>query len=163
VFAPAWKLIFGPIPPGLFVCHRCDNPPCVNPSHLFLGSVSDNAKDMVKKGRQVFQKHPERLRRGDRHPARIDSSYLPRGDRHYSKLEPEKVLRGERCGKSKLKEADVLAIRASNESSGVLARRFGVWSATIRRIRRGASWRNPTVASHTDARGVCTYRLEASE
>jgi len=49
----AWELSTGISPNGLLVCHHCDNKPCCNPSHLFLGTVSDNARDMVKKG-----KHP---------------------------------------------------------------------------------------------------------
>lgn len=47
----AWQLTYGPIPPGLFICHRCDNPPCVNPRHLFLGTRTDNVRDMWSKGR----------------------------------------------------------------------------------------------------------------
>lgn len=47
----AWELYRGSIPIGLFVLHRCDVPCCVNPEHLFIGSQSDNAKDMFRKGR----------------------------------------------------------------------------------------------------------------
>lgn len=47
----AWQLTHGPIESGLFVLHRCDNPPCVRPDHLFLGTAKDNTSDMVSKGR----------------------------------------------------------------------------------------------------------------
>lgn len=48
----AWELLICPIPDGLHVLHRCDNPVCVKPTHLFLGTAEDNASDKVKKGRQ---------------------------------------------------------------------------------------------------------------
>jgi hypothetical protein len=62
IFGPAWKRVYrahrfawtmehGPIPDGLFLCHACDNPPCVRPSHLFLGTQKDNMADCSQKGR----------------------------------------------------------------------------------------------------------------
>lgn len=47
----AWILSNGPIPEGKKVLHSCDNPPCCRPSHLFIGTDSDNMKDMISKGR----------------------------------------------------------------------------------------------------------------
>jgi hypothetical protein len=54
----AWKFFRGEIAPGLVVCHKCDVRGCVNPEHLFLGTMMDNVKDMMEKGRSLHgEKH----------------------------------------------------------------------------------------------------------
>lgn len=47
----AWRLVRGEIPAGLRVLHHCDNPPCVRPSHLYVGTAADNTRDMLSRGR----------------------------------------------------------------------------------------------------------------
>lgn len=58
----AYRVYKGVIPDGYFVCHRCDNPSCINPDHLFVGTVQDNVDDMMRKGRGKFP--------GPKNPAR---------------------------------------------------------------------------------------------
>ena len=53
----AYQLTYGEIPDGLQVCHRCDNKPCCNPAHLFLGTAVDNINDKVAKGRHRWKSH----------------------------------------------------------------------------------------------------------
>lgn len=70
----SWIIHNGPIPEGMLVCHRCDNPSCVNPEHLFLGTHKDNMRDMIAKGRDNLVISPK----GE--------------DQHLSKLTEDKVL-----------------------------------------------------------------------
>lgn len=51
----SYEIAFGPFPDDLFVLHKCDNPPCQNPAHLFLGTKQDNVDDKFRKGRQADQ------------------------------------------------------------------------------------------------------------
>lgn len=60
----AWVLTHGPIPEGMDVLHACDNPPCVNPAHLYLGTHSDNMRDRSARGRMPSMsgsRHPEAI------------------------------------------------------------------------------------------------------
>lgn len=63
----AWELTHGPIPDGQCVLHRCDNPPCCNPDHLFLGTQEDNARDRVAKRRTAYGENagPAKLKDSD--------------------------------------------------------------------------------------------------
>lgn len=56
----SWEVEYGSVPEGMDVLHACDNPPCVNPSHLFIGTAKDNIDDMLRKGR-------DRHRHGEAH------------------------------------------------------------------------------------------------
>ena len=122
----------GPIPEGMFACHHCDNPPCINPAHLYIGTASDNMQDKVRRGR----------------------CNMPRGDKHYARIaamsRPPKVLpgkaRGSRCWSAKITEADVSIIR---ECSRFLFQReigeiFGLTQATVSKVILGATWKHAT-------------------
>ncbi len=112
----AWEHAKGPIPPGLFVCHRCDNPPCCNPAHLFLGTHRDNMADMSAKGRKM-------------------------GSR--SKLKNVPKFRGERNPKAKLSwlaVSDIRTQRNAGKKLAELALAFGVDQSTISKVVNNHIW-----------------------
>jgi len=63
----SWTIHHGQIPDGLEACHTCDNPSCVRPDHLFLGTQADNLEDCARKGRNGAHSHPEKRPRGESH------------------------------------------------------------------------------------------------
>lgn len=94
----AYSLNVGAIPDGLFVLHRCDTPPCVNPSHLFLGTNTDNMRDASGKGRLVGF-------------TRKDGGFCPRGHAMTS----ENTYRRPKSGKRTCRECDRAACRRWKE------------------------------------------------
>lgn len=146
----AWELTHGPIPGGSHVLHRCDNPPCCNQEHLWLGTPLDNARDKERKGRGNHAK-------GDAHGSKLHPERVARGDRNGRRLYPEvwngrgwPVFRGEAHGRAILTEADIpniLAAVAGGESPGSIAARYGVSRGAIDGIRRGRTWRHITCAT----------------
>lgn len=142
----AYLLYYGKDPAPLFVCHRCDNPPCVNPLHLFTDTSKGNSEDMVKKGRAAYglrngkYTHPEKRHCGDNHPAR----------KH-----PEKMARGEKNGNSKLTERIVRKIRdlyATGEwSSRKLGRKFHLDKSTVLDIVAGRIWKHVPPSNNVES------------
>lgn len=80
----AYEFYNGVIPTGALVCHRCDNPGCVNPKHLFTGTHLDNTLDMVSKGRKGLIRNPKH---------RLLSLDVAKMIRYHKSLYPEKPLR----------------------------------------------------------------------
>ncbi len=118
----AWTLTHGPIPEKMCVLHRCDNPPCCNPAHLFLGTKSDNSKDRDTKGRQAS------------------------GARSGRYTKPESNVIGARNGRALLTEIAVKNIRLLRNDFGAtllsLAKQFGVSTSVIHRVASRQSWRH---------------------
>lgn len=129
----------GEIPDGMQVLHRCDVRNCVNPNHLWLGTVKDNAQDKEQKMRG---NHALGLRNGrNTMPWRT-----ARGARSGSRLHPERVPKGENNGRSKLTASDVLKIReyyaTRAHSFKSLGKEFGVSHTVIGHVVTRKTWKH---------------------
>jgi hypothetical protein len=112
----AWEQVNGSIPAGLMICHRCDNPSCCNPAHLFVGTAKDNVRDMIAKGRDVRPPH------GGANHCRGSASHL-----------------------AKLTEEQVIQIRRryqAGERPRFLSAEFGVGTQMIWNIGTGRWWKH---------------------
>ena len=117
----SYRLHVGSIPDGCGVLHRCDNPPCCNPDHLFTGTNQANMADRHAKGRDA------------------------RGDRNGSRIHPGRLPRGERSPRAKLTDAQVLEIRrryAEGEMQRDLAPVYGVSRSLIQAIVGRKVWKH---------------------
>jgi predicted DNA binding protein len=112
----------GSIPPGFVVAHKCDNPACYNPDHLFACTQKQNLEDMKEKGRSA------------------------KGDKHRSKKHPELILKGESIGNSKLTECQIKQIRdmyiPRKVSLTMIAKEFGIAFQTVSKIVNNQSWKH---------------------
>jgi len=109
----SWELHCCSIPAGIHVLHHCDNPKCVNPSHLFLGTHTDNMQDMIAKGRFVSHQ-----------------SARPHGEKHaLAKLTDADVVR-------------IREMNLNGESQARLGSLFNVNSSTIGHVVRRETWKH---------------------
>lgn len=119
----AWEQSCGPVPLGMCVLHRCDNPPCCNPAHLWLGTQAENVADRDEKGRTC------------------------NGDRHWSRQFPERQPRGEARVGAKLTDDKVRRIRELSRNGWTqqrIAKSIGLSQAGVSRVLRGHTWAHVT-------------------
>lgn len=117
----SWIIHNGTIPSGKFVLHRCDNPECTNPEHLFLGTIADNNADMIAKGRHV----PGGTKAKS---LGVETKYRRGLDHPNAKLTPEIV--------SAIRQA-----RKSGASFQSLSKQFGIGVSSAWKICKGKLWK----------------------
>ena len=122
----SWEMHNGIIPEGIFVLHKCDNPSCVNPEHLFLGNQKDNMQDCSKKKRNCMQVYPGAFghRKGEKH-------------------------RGAKLSNSDVQEI-VILFGSNKYTKAELARMFKVHRTTVSKIFEGKNWKSVVCAEEVE-------------
>lgn len=160
----AYTVFVGPIPPGMFVCHKCDTPACIRPDHLFLGTCQDNANDMVSKKRHKFGSRIARTNLTEQQVSDIlsDLRSYPEIAKDYGVTEDvicriqigrswkhvdgtrirRGQVRGTRAHAAKLTESDIPLIRSDTRPLLQIAKAYGVSWTAIKAIKSGKSWRH---------------------
>jgi hypothetical protein len=155
-----WEHYNGPIPPDICVCHKCDNPRCHNPDHLFLGTYQDNVDDMMKKQRYRGGNKPtvdykavcKYAQSGEYSQKEIGEHFgltqsaisrilRQAGISRGKSTTFRKVRHGENHPRAKLTKQDVLDIRTSTASTKTLATKYNVAESTIIAAKLGYNWK----------------------
>jgi len=145
----SWEMANGTIEGGLWVLHHCDNPPCVNPAHLYLGTVKENVRDAVERGRMRGPSPREVCSKGhsmegDNLKLVMDHGYLSRRCRKCAREASVKYGRKQRKAQGLVSQlltdeerAEIIRLRQAGHSQRDIARRVGRAVVTVRRAFAG--------------------------
>ena len=122
----AWESVNGPIPEGMSICHSCDNPSCINPAHLWLGTHKQNMHDAIQKGR------------ASKPPVHV-------GGEHWRLKYPHMVQRGEDNPNAIMTDEQVIQMRkdyVSGQPLDEICARYEINRATMHDYTSGRSWKH---------------------